>query len=151
MANFIIPKVGRVRISKTLKPSVASYTRSVREQMKQIEKNYSAVINQLRGVTPSVLEEALRPTFDKSQEYVPVDTGDLKASGYLEVKREGKDTRAEMGYGKGGDPNYAAFVHERTDINHQSPTRAKFLQSAIEEDFGLLLDRVKAAFARRGK
>jgi hypothetical protein len=114
--------------------------------MKQIGDNYSAMISQLKGVTPSVLEDALLPTFKKAIKYTPVDTGALRESGYLETSREGRNVRAEVGFGKGGEPTYAAIVHERTDLNHKAPTRAKFLQTALEEDFGVILKRIQKAY-----
>jgi hypothetical protein len=88
--------------------------------------------------------DALRPTFELSQKYVPVDTGELKASGYLRSGSQGKRKLAEMGYGRGGQAPYATFVHERTDIAHKAPTSAKFLQRALDEDYYAILPRIAA-------
>lgn len=138
--------VGTRRITKSLDPSAASYTRSIRQQMKTIEENVTEFINTVRNATPRVLEKALQPTFDKSQVRVPKDTGELKDSGFLTVTRKGKIVQAEMGYGLAGNPFYAAYVHERTDVAHKSPTTAKFLQAPVQEDLPKLNGRLKRAY-----
>lgn len=94
-------------------------------------------------VLPSVMVAALEPTLQLSQVYVPVDTGELKESGYLEEVRRGKGSaRAEIGYGKNGQAPYALYVHEMTDIPHKAPTSAKYLERAIDEDYFAILNRI---------
>lgn len=99
-------------------------------------------------VTPEVMVEALKPTFQLSQTYVPVDSGELHNSGYLEIVRRSGRRVAEMGYGKGGSAPYAAYVHERTDLAHKSPTRSKFLQAALDEDYYNVLTRIVAGLRK---
>lgn len=139
-------RVGTQRITKNLRPSQASYTREIRAQMQGIEEEVSAIINQLKGVTPVVLEDALRPTFEKSQFYCPKDTHALVNSGYLEAHRTPSGIHVEIGYGKGGDPHYAVFVHEMTSYYHETPTRAKFLQVAIQEDADAIPERILSGY-----
>lgn len=147
MAKFKA-RIGRQRLTGTVDPTEASYTRSIREQMRVIEQNVTNFFSSVKSATPTVLKEALQPTFEKSQTYVPVDTGDLKESGYLEVSQKGDLIRAEIGYGKAGDPFYAAYVHERTDVAHAAPTRSKFLQAAVMEDMQKLNRRLVAAYRK---
>ena len=139
-------RVGASRISSNMEPSQAGYTRSIRAQMQQIENNLSAVIQQIIEESPEILVEALRPTFIKSQTYVPVKTGELKQSGYLEARKSATGTTVEIGYGKAGRPHYAVYVHELTGFYHKPPTRAKFLQAALEEDLGAIQERLVAAY-----
>ena len=119
------------------------YTRYARESMAQVIHNYNMLIAGIHNILPEVLVQALHPTFKKSQEYCPIKTGALRESGTLRVNKGLKQPRAEISYG-GKDIFYAAIVHERTDLNHKSPTRAKFLQSAMEEDAGEYRGRVVA-------
>lgn len=149
MARSFRARVGSQRITHNLRPSEAGYARAIRQQMKALEDSISAVINELVDVTPDVLDEALRPTFEKSQKYVPVQTGALKASGYLNVDQAYGHIRVEIGYGKAGDPFYAPYVHERMDLHHQAPTKAKFLQSAIEEDAQAIPQRIRIGYKQR--
>lgn len=139
-------RVGAARISSSMEPSEASYTRNIRAQMEAIERALSSVIAQVDEDTPEILLTALRPTFNKSQEYVPVKTGELKNSGYLEVNKVSSGAVVEIGYGKKGIPNYAVYVHEFTSFYHKPPTRAKFLQAAIEEDMDAIQDRIVTAY-----
>lgn len=149
VARSFRARVGRQRIAKSVNPIEASYTRSIREQMKQVEENISAVVNELKDVTADVLDEALRPTFEKALIFTPVDSGDLKASGFLETRSSQNRVQAELGFGKGGKPEYAVFVHERTDLNHKAPTKAKFLQAAIEEDLDDIPGRLVKAYKEK--
>ena len=149
VARSFRARVGRQRITKGLNPADASYTRSLRDQMKRVEENLSAVINQLEGVTAEVLEDALRPTFEKALSFTPVDTGDLKASGFLITRDSQKRVQAEMGFGKGGKPDYALRVHEDLNLNHKAPTKAKFLQAAVEEDIDKMAGRLVTAYKEK--
>lgn len=126
--------VGRKRIA----PSLNAYTRSaqlnVRAQMSSVINNYRKFISQVEEAMPDVLYEALQPTYELSQEYVPYDTGALADSGYLEITNFRGKPRVEIGYGLGGVPPYAVRVHETMEFRHEAPTRAKWLQVALEED-----------------
>lgn len=139
-------RVGRQAIRSGLDPSSAQYTRQIREQVKEIEDALSEFADAVEEQSPEIVENALRPTFEKSQKYTPVSSGKLRRSGFLEVSTSGKKTTATIGYGKGGRPNYTVFVHERTDLKHKEPTRAKFLQAALEEDFHQIQKRLVDGF-----
>lgn len=62
--------------------------------------------------------------YDKSMEYVPVDTGKLKKSGY--IRKRG------AGYEVGFSADYATYVHEIPN-HHEAPTQSKFLEDAALE------------------
>jgi len=113
---------------------VRNSNQSARRAMKEVIARYEKLIVHIENVTPEVLFDALEPTFYTSLVYVPKDTGDLSQSGYIEIVDGSYGKRVEMGYGKGGDPDYAVAVHENMEWRHRWPTRAKFLQSALEED-----------------
>ena len=136
-------RAGRFAIRGTLDPVSANYTRQMRTQMKGIEANLKEVLNAIEEHSVGALDRILRPTFELSQKYVPVDTGDLKASGFLEVSTSSAGrVNATIGYGKGGRPPYTVFVHEMTEVHHTPPTRSKFLQAAIEEDLDDIQGRI---------
>lgn len=112
----------------------ASNTRQASQEMRAIIKEYERLINHIQNVSPNILMDALRPTFNKSQIYVPKKTGKLAKSGYLRITHRGKTPRVEIGYGYRGNPEYAADVHEELEWRHKYPTRAKYLQAALAED-----------------
>ncbi len=111
-----------------------------------VEQSFRSFTEAARAASPEVLMHALEPAFDLSQKWVPVDTGKLKSSGYLEILRRGKTPTVQMGYGKRGNPNYAIAVHENLVWRHKAPTRAKFLQEAINSEVGNINNRIVASF-----
>ena len=119
-------------------------------KLQAIRKRFVKVIEELQGVAPQVVLDALQPIKDRADYYCPVDTGALKASGYLVVRvASNEKIVAELGYGKGGRPPYAPIVHERTDVKHKSPTRAKWLQTALNEQIGLVPGRIARALKKQ--
>lgn len=124
------------------RPSVAAATADVRGQMNAIIKNLEKVIVGIQDATVDAVRYGLQPIFDKSQVYVPVDTSELKNSGYLVVEKRGDNVEAEIGYGKGGKPYYAPFVHEDLESSHAAPTQAKFLERAIDQHREEILPRI---------
>jgi hypothetical protein len=108
-----------------------------RAGMAEIINQYSSFIKSLVDITPEALESAMQPVFDKSQEYVPKATLALMHSGRLTVTK-GPSPSAEITYGD-ATAWYAALVHERVWLNHAPPTRAKYLQAAMEEEFDSFL------------
>lgn len=136
-------KAGFGRLPGRTKPgSFASLRKTTiresRAAMAQVIANYSNLIRHLKGVTPQVLQNAMMPVFRRSQIYVPKKSGALMESGELNVYPTTTGAGAEITYG-GTKAPYAAIVHEFVWLNHNSPTRAKFLQQAMEEEFDAFL------------
>lgn len=137
-----------VGISRASNTFAGRYSGDARKEMRAIILELNRRINNISKLTPLALEEAMTPTFAKAIAYTPVDTGKLRSSGYMITKQGDKGPEVEIGFGKGANPPYAAYVHEMTDIPHAAPTRAKFLQSAIEEDIDIIPKRIAAALRR---
>ena len=138
----IRPNIGLARISKGTRSSQADATRQVRSSFKDVLKNFDAWAEHMQDVSPEVLRNALQPTFDESQKLVPVDTQALKNSGYLEVRKLRGRTVAEIGYGRGGYPHYAVFVHEHLESYHAAPTQAKFLEEPLRKNIDQIVNDV---------
>lgn len=133
--------VGKTQFKIDDKGSAATLGRDLNRAFDEIAKNFRWFVDQLEGYLPQDLENAVKPTFELSQYYCPVDTGTLKASGYLVVEGFRGGARVEMGYGKGGSPDYAIYVHEMP-FQHAAPTSNKFLERAVDEDYYNILQRV---------
>lgn len=131
MATPLQLNVGRQRITSVVSPAEAGYVRAIRTQMANIMANMQKIVDHVENVSAEALVYGLKPIFDESQRIVPVDTGRLKRSGFVETRRTARGTAAAIGYGRYGRPTYAAFVHERLDLRHASPTSAKFLELAV--------------------
>lgn len=144
MPNPLGLQVGRQRVTAAAHPSEGGYIRTIRGQMDGIMNNMLKLIEGIEGATPAAIRFGLRPIFEESQRLVPVDTGDLKQSGYVEVRTESRSgrVRAEIGYGLYGRPHYAGFVHEMVHIRHAAPTQAKYLEAAVNSKLGDFVRRV---------
>jgi hypothetical protein len=143
--------IGRkvVRKANASWPSERRDMSNIRAQFREVViQPLQEIFDGLEEASADICMAALEPTFEKSQVYVPKDTGDLADSGYLEVVKTSKGPVVEIGYGRAGSPSYAVAVHERTDIQHQEPTRAKFLEAAVTEDLGEIRDRVYAGYRK---
>ena len=135
-------RVGYARIPRGTKPSIAFRTRTTRESLNRIMRNLNKILGEMEGATPGALKYGLKPVYEESQRLVPVDTGALKSSGYLEARKTPSGVVAEVGYAKGGKPYYAVFVHENLEAYHKPPTQAKFLQAALEKNMDRIPRRV---------
>lgn len=135
--------IGLRRIGRATRPSVAGATRATRQAMRNIENNLARVVSAIEEATPDAIEFALDPIFFRSQELVPVDTGELKDSGFVFVEKRASGARGEVGYAPGGRPFYAVFVHENLEIRHESPTQAKYLEQAVDELSGDIPARIR--------
>ncbi len=134
--------VGRQRVTGATSPFEAGYVQSVNAQMRAIRNNMLKVVEAIENATPEALIFGLQPIFDESQRLVPVKSGRLKRSGFLRSEQSTKGSVVAIGYAKGGQPKYAALVHERTDFNHKSPTQAKYLEAAVNAHISKVQPRV---------
>jgi len=77
----------------------------------------------------------------QSKELVPVDTGVLRGSGFVELpKVEGDRVHVDLGYG-GAASGYALIVHENLDAFHPNGI-AKFLEMPFNEALNGMAGRV---------
>lgn len=146
MASRIRLKMGKTNVKIPAYASESEYVRIANEAMRRIKEDLEYIINEVEDATPEIMLEALQPIFDKSQEYCPKDTGALRDSGYLEITSFRGNPTVEMGYAKGGNPSYAAYVHEMVNIPHEPPTQAKFLERAVNEGVGDLIDTLTSKY-----
>lgn len=84
--------------------------------------------SQVGGATaPALMEEGERIMTDSKQNYVPVDQGVLRASGYVELHEQAGKVWVELGYG-GAASDYALVQHERLDFKHPGGGQPKYLE-----------------------
>ena len=90
----------------------------------------------------------------KSHQYVPLDTGRLRASGRVETnEKEGFASRVVVVYGGTVEAYYAVYVHEDLVRTYRNPPRgAKFLERAVRETRGTCASILRRTMgAERGK
>jgi bacteriophage HK97-gp10 putative tail-component len=98
-------------------------------------KNLNREIAGIEGRTLAGLLEAGLLIERESKPLVPVDTGNLRGSGYT---RKSGELEVEVGYSAA----YAVFVHEDLEAHHKVG-QAKFLEQAVHENAGKVLDIVR--------
>jgi hypothetical protein len=84
---------------------------------------------------PNILEKSIyeeaNVIFNESQKLVPVDTGALRASGFVHApRRENNRVFVRVTYG-GSAAHYALYVHENLYARHDAPTQAKYLETSL--------------------
>lgn len=108
-----------------------------------MERNLLGMQSRVAQAAADALYEQAKGIMDKSIEQVPVDTGTLKASAYVE-RPTVTNTQITIDFGYGG-PNdqvnpksgqraseYAIFVHERLDVHH-TVGKAKYLEDPLND------------------
>lgn len=138
--------VGKIRSTKPKYPSEAGYVAQMQGQIRELKEIVQKVVDQFENVSPQIMMDTLMPTFNKSKVYCPKKTHALVNSGYITSTGSAKSPRVEIGYAKGGQPFYGAYVHEMTSIYHAPPTRSKFLQAAMMEDLTQIQTRLIAEY-----
>lgn len=123
--------------------SAAALNRQFNQTLGEVMGNLNDFVRHMEGVSPDILADALEPTFGKAIDYCPKETHALVNSAFLETERFRGGARAIIGFGRGGNPTYAIYVHEMP-YNHEAPTRSKFLEAAVDEDLDDIQRRIPA-------
>jgi hypothetical protein len=92
----------------------------------------------VQGAVWKVVNDTAQRVFNESQRLVPVDTGNLKASGRFTPAERGASIVATIGYG-GTAAGYALVVHEI------HATRSKYLEKPAREETSRFIEDVRKA------
>lgn len=109
-------------------------------QMHAIEQKLKKRLAQTEEGARDGVEASARDIYDASQELVPVKSGRLKNSGFVEITETAIGTQATVGY----RAPYAAEVHEDFEGKH-----AKFLQKPAFEHAHQIPNKVADAVKRK--
>jgi len=86
--------------------------------------------------------------FAESQDEVPLDTGNLRASGKLGFPEvQGKEIVVEISYG-GAAADYALPVHENLEVNFRNGRKAKYLEDPAKRRVAGMNGRLLKAVRR---
>jgi len=147
--------IGRINTPMVVKfDSTGMSISGMRETAAAIAATIDRVIDSVAGATPAAITKALQPIYNLSQEYVPIDTGALKESAFIETREGVNGPKVVIGYAKGGTPWYAAYVHENLEMKHAKGKYAKFLERAVNERIhifkAILANEMQAATTKVG-
>lgn len=146
--TYVKGYVGSRYASQKAGNSSQALQRQFANNMKEILGSLQEFIDEVRDICPEVLVDALEPTLGKAIEYCPEDTGTLRASAFLESEMLANRATAIIGFGDKGQPDYAIYVHEMP-YKHAEPTRSKFLQSALDEDYYQIIGAIPKLIRER--
>jgi hypothetical protein len=110
----------------------------------QLSKGLKDISDNITDDVLRVVEEEANALLAESQEIVPVDTGFLRDSGYVEITRDGDEVTARIGYAA----PYALTVHEHTDAHHDTG-QAKFLEAPLLQRRSQFVGNVKQRVTAR--
>lgn len=99
-----------------------------------------------REIVAGELYQEAEAIMDASKRIVPVDTGALRGSGYVDAPAIEDDgtISVQLGYGGPSAP-YAVYVHENLSARHNPPTRAKFLEEPLLAALPAIPERIARA------
>jgi uncharacterized membrane protein len=95
--------------------------------LEQLQARIQRMIDAAPAMAAEVVREQAADLLAASQAQVPVKTGELRASGYVEVVETTQGATATVGF---SDPK-ALPVHERTWVRHRKG-KAKFLTDPLQ-------------------
>lgn len=99
------------------------------------------------GIIPVIrqaMNEEAEITMARSKEdYVPVDTGNLRSSGQVETEIQGESVTTQLGFG-GAAADYAIYVHE-INKNYRNGKQWKYLETPLKEDLPRINDGIAKA------
>jgi len=92
-------------------------------------RNMNGSIAKIRNQTKAGLYAAGLMIKEKALRLTPIELGNLRGSTYVNPPiLAPQGPVVEVGY----TAAYAVYVHERTELHHDPPTQAKFLEDAIK-------------------
>ncbi len=110
-----------------------------------VQKLFGKLKKNANRTMRDVLDQTGQMILKRALQYVPVDTGALRASGRSEVSGRGNAAKVDVSFGRtaGGFLGYAVYVHENPLVYHKPPTCYKYLSRAVRETKGARAALVK--------
>ena len=102
------------------------------EGLQEVLANLNARAEAIEGATVAGLYAAGLHLEARAKPLAPVDTGNLRGSGYT---RKASEDTVEVGFSAA----YAIYVHENLEAHHPVG-QAKFLEAPLREDADLMLE-----------
>jgi hypothetical protein len=100
------------------------------EVIKELNRRAQAIQN----ATEQSLQEVALDVIGKARELAPLDTGDLRGSGYAKVE----GLNVELGF----TAPYALIQHERLDFKHPRGGQAKYLEQPLKQNMNNYIQHI---------
>ena len=107
-------------------------------------------IDSVKDVSEEGLLAVGNDMLNRSLEIVPVETGALKKSAFIETDKTPGRISVSFGYNKDGSAPYAVFAHEIGPYKKPttSGTQYKFLSTAIVDRLPMVVPLLRASISR---
>lgn len=110
------------------------------EGIGRVVSNLNRIANNMRGNIDRAVSDIALDLLSKSQQRAPIDTGDLRGSGFADIH----GSSATVGF---VEP-YALRQHENLDFNHPGGGEAKYLENPLKENERNYINRIKEEIRR---
>lgn len=126
--------------------SIVRNSREARVALERVARRLNEVLEGLKGTSVEAMQQSLNLIEEKSNDIVPVATGELRDSSFTDVDTTAEgDVIGTVGY----TAKHAAFVHELVDHKHPNGGEAKFLEKAAIESEDEVLQIFASEFGKR--
>jgi hypothetical protein len=98
--------------------------------LRQVQMNFRRVTREIEDAIKEGLTDATLDLERRSKEEAPVDTGDLRGSGYSEVKKDYAGYHGIVGF----NTAYALIQHEDMTFVHPQGGKAKYLTDPLNRN-----------------
>lgn len=100
--------------------------------------NLRKIQNSLKSQLPVNFFDICSDTLQRCKPRIPIDTGELVDSDFIELNEKNSDYLITMGF----TADHATLIHEDVTMNHPNGGEAKFLENQVKEDFDLNLQEL---------
>lgn len=117
--------------------------------VKQVTDTLKRIADKFPDKVGAAMYQEAQIEMTEAKRRVPVDTGTLRASGFVnDPERHGRQVTVTLGFG-GAAEEYALIVHEDLEAFHKVG-QAKYLESVLDESAPYIKDRIAERLKRQG-
>ncbi|BBN97501.1 hypothetical protein [Sporolactobacillus terrae] len=102
-------------------------------------KAFDKRINNIKRYTPQAMSDVVKDLHRRAVEQAPLDTGDLRGSGFHEVDNGPTRATGTVGF----TAPYALVQHEHTEFNHPRGGNAKYLENPLKQNTNRYINYLK--------
>ena len=102
-------------------------------------KNFNKKLSEIKDASKDSIRDVALDLISKAKERAPLDTGDLRGSGFTEFKESSTEYVARVGF---TEP-YALVQHEDLTFKHPQGGEAKYLENPLKENTGKYIAHIQ--------
>lgn len=107
--------------------------------LENVLKNFNKKLKEIENVTEDSIRDVALDLLGKAKERAPIDTGDLRGSGFAEFTESSTEYAAKVGFTE----TYALAQHEDLTFKHPQGGEAKYLENPLKENESKYLQHIR--------